>query len=107
MNSVTIIKSPLITEKTIKSGLASPKSAKAGLANRYVFVVDLKATKPQICQAVENQFGVKVEKINTTIRKGKTHRLARSRSKIAISPRKKAVITLKKGQTIPELEVKS
>lgn len=97
MNLTRIIKSPLITEKTIKSGLA----------NRYAFIVDRKATKPQIRQAVENQFGVKVVKINTTIRKGKTHRLAKSRSKIIVSPRKKAVVTLAKGQTIPELEVKS
>lgn len=97
MNPLTIIKSPLITEKTIQSGLA----------NRYAFVVDLKATKPQIRLAVENQFGVKVEKINTTIRKGKTHRLARSRAKIVVAPRKKAIVALAKGQTIPELEVKS
>lgn len=97
MNLVNIIKSSLVTEKTIKSGLA----------NRYAFVIDRKATKPQIRQAVENQFSVKVIKINTTIRKGKTHRLARSSSKITLAPRKKAVVTLAKGQTIPELEVKS
>lgn len=94
MKLSSIIKSPVITEKTIKS-------------NRYAFIVDRRAAKPQIRQAVENQFDVKVVKINTTICKGKSRRRPRSRSRITLAPRKKVFVTLAQNQTIPKLEVKS
>jgi len=50
-----IIKRPVITEDT--SELMANK--------RYVFEVDLKATKTEIKQAVEQIFKVKVVKVNT------------------------------------------
>ncbi len=50
-----IIKAPIITEKT--SGLASN--------NIITFSVDVKASKPQIKQALEKIFDVKVESVNT------------------------------------------
>ncbi len=56
-----IIIRPIITEK---STLASEQ-------NRVVFEVRLDATKPEIKRAVEAIFGVKVEKVNTLIVKGK------------------------------------
>jgi len=57
MNSHDIIIRPLMSEK-----------AYAGIQNKtYTFVVDIKATKPQIKKAVEEVFNVKVEKINTAI----------------------------------------
>ncbi len=36
-------------------------------ANTLTFIVDRKATKPEIRRAVEQAFGVKVEKVNTLI----------------------------------------
>lgn len=59
-----IILSPVITEK------ATAMSA----ANYVVFRVPLAASKPEIRQAVEGLFGVKVAAVNTLIAKGKTKR---------------------------------
>ncbi len=39
--------------------------------NRYGFIVDRKATKTQIKHAIETVYGVKVERINTLIQRGK------------------------------------
>jgi large subunit ribosomal protein L23 len=50
-----IIKRPVITEQT--TDMMSGK--------RYVFEVDLRATKPEIKDAVEQIFKVKVTKVNT------------------------------------------
>ena len=40
--------------------------------NKVVFKVASKATKPQIKEAVEKLFDVKVKSVNTLVRKGKT-----------------------------------
>src|SRR6185312_12897952 len=57
-----VILSPLITEKAT---MASER-------NQVVFKVARTATKPQIKAAVEKLFDVKVKRVNTLIRKGKT-----------------------------------
>jgi len=62
-----IIKRPVITEH----------SADLMADKRYTFVVDSKANKPEIKQAVELIFGVKVEKVNTLNQKGKFKRMGR------------------------------
>jgi large subunit ribosomal protein L23 len=59
-----IILKPVFTEKAYK--LAEKK--------KFVFVVRLDATKPQIKRAVEKIFGVKVKKVNTMIYRGKIKR---------------------------------
>ena len=84
----TIIRSPLITEK---STMLSEK-------NQVVFRVALDATKPEIKAAVEGLFGVKVRAVNTLIQKGKTKRF-RGRPGVR-SDVKKAFVTLAEGQTI-------
>ncbi len=56
-----IIIRPIVTEK----------STMAAEQNRVVFEVRKDATKPEIKKAVEAIFGVKVEKVNTLIVKGK------------------------------------
>jgi large subunit ribosomal protein L23 len=61
---------------------------------KYTFLVDPKANKTQIKNAIEEVFGVKVEKVNTLNRQGKLKRQGANigrRSKI-----KKAYITLTK-----------
>ena len=62
LQAYDVILSPVITEK----------SSDASESNQVVFKVRLDATKPQIKDAVEKLFGVKVLTVNTLTRKGKT-----------------------------------
>ena len=83
-----VIKTPVITEK----------STLAGENNAVVFRVERSATKPQIKAAVEKLFDVKVEGVNTLVRKGKVKRFRGTLGQQ--SDVKKAVVTLAEGQTI-------
>tara|TARA_Y100000590_G_scaffold92587_1_gene104743 strand:- start:813 stop:1106 length:294 start_codon:yes stop_codon:yes gene_type:complete len=66
--------------------------------NKIVFKVHKGANKKSIKKSIEKIFKVKVVKINTINLKGKTKII---RNKKAFKPSyKKAIITLKKGQTI-------
>ena len=56
------------------------------------------ANKPQIKDAVEALFGVKVKSVNTTITKGKTKRFRGQPGRRADV--KKAYVTLEEGNTI-------
>ena len=53
-----VIKYPLSTEKSIRLMESE---------NKLVFVVDLKAKKPEIKEAIEKTFKVKIEKVTTLI----------------------------------------
>lgn len=91
-----IIKRPRINEKTIKMRGEKKDS------NRYCFVVDRKANKFQIKQAIEEFFKVKVVKINTMIQHGKRRRV---RFRSGLRPDwKKAIVTLAPGQAIAFFE---
>ena len=70
----------------------------ASEAGAVVFQVAMDATKPQIKEAVEAVFGVKVKAVNTTITKGKAKRF-RGRPGER-SDKKKAYVTLEEGNTI-------
>lgn len=83
-----LIKKPIITEKAT---MASENGA-------VVFQVSMVATKPQIKEAVEAVFGVKVKAVNTTITKGKSKKF-RGRAGER-SDKKKAYVTLEEGNTI-------
>jgi large subunit ribosomal protein L23 len=83
-----VIRKPIITEKTT---MASENGA-------VVFEVAIDANKPQIKQAVEELFGVKVKAVNTTITKGKTKRFRGQMGKR--KDVKKAYVTLEEGNTI-------
>jgi large subunit ribosomal protein L23 len=83
-----VIVAPVITEKaTIASEL-----------NRITFRVHKDATKPQIKAAVESLFNVKVEGVNTSIRKGKTKFFRGRRG--TQSDVKKAIVRLAEGHSI-------
>ncbi len=83
-----VIRKPVITEK----------STMASEANAVVFEVAIDANKPQIKEAVESLFGVKVKAVNTTITKGKVKRF---RGQIGRRNNvKKAYVTLEEGNTI-------
>lgn len=88
MEARDILIRPLITERTTDL-MAEGK---------YVFVVDKRANKIQIADAVREVFDVKVEKVNTINVKPKTKRVGRSVGKT--SGYKKAVVKLAAGETI-------
>ena len=83
-----VILSPVITEK----------ATAASDFNQVVFKVAKTATKPQIKAAVEQLFDVKVEAVNTTIRKGKAKTFRGFKGRQA--DLKKAVVTLAAGHKI-------
>ncbi len=83
-----LIVAPIITEKAT---LASEQ-------NKVIFKVSRDATKPQIKAAIERLFDVKVEAVNTILRKGKRKTFKGTRG--VQSDVKKAVVTLAEGQTI-------
>ena len=83
-----VILSPVITEK----------STMASETNQVVFNVRRDATKPQIKEAVEQLFEVKVKAVNTLLRKGKTKRF---RGRLGRQGDvKKALVTLAEGHSI-------
>jgi len=90
-----VIKRPVISEKS---------TALAEVANRYVFEVEASATKPEIKNAVEQLFKVKVKAVNTLVMHGKNKRSGRFEFKR--SNWKKAIITLSSGQKIELFQVK-
>ena len=66
--------------------------------NALVFEVAIDASKPEIREAVESVFGVKVVGVNTCIRKGKATRFRGHRGRRR--DRKHAVVTLAEGNSI-------
>ena len=83
-----VIIAPVITEK----------ATMASEHNKVVFRVASKATKPQIKEAVEKLFDVKVKSVNTLVRKGKTKAFRGSFG--SQSDVKRAVVTLEEGHRI-------
>ena len=83
---------------TIISPNITEKSTALSEFNKIVFKVHKGATKSSIKRSIEKIFKVNVVKINTINLKGKT-KLVRNK-KASKSGYKKAIITLKKGQSI-------
>lgn len=90
---MNILIKPVITEKMTDLGEK---------LNRYGFIVDKKANKIQIKQAVEDFYGVDVVAVNTMNYSGKEK--SRFTKGGAITGRtnafKKAIVTLAEGETI-------
>ena len=83
-----VIRKPVITEKAT---MTSENGA-------VVFEVAMDSNKPQIKEAVEALFGVKVKAVNTSITKGKQKRFRGQLGKR--KDVKKAYVTLEAGNTI-------
>ena len=83
-----VIRKPIITEK----------ATMASEAGAVVFEVAIDSNKPQIKEAVEALFGVKVKAVNTTITKGKVKRFKGMLGKR--KDVKKAYVTLEDGNSI-------
>lgn len=92
-SSYNIILSPLVSEKG-----ANMRADQ----NKFIFRVDKKANKLQIRKAVEELFKVKVEDVTTLIMHGRPKRLGRFEGRR--SDWKKAIVKLKKGETIELFE---
>ncbi len=93
MDIHNVIKGPLITEKLDK---AREKS------RQYSFIVDKKASKHDVANAVSALFKVTVEDVRTAIMRGKIKRIGTSIGKRANF--KKAFVTLKEGDKIEIFE---
>ena len=87
-----VIVAPHITEK----------STMVSENNAVVFKVAKNATKPEIKAAVEALFDVSVTNVNTIVQKGKTKKW--KGTPYTRSDMKKAIVTLKDGQSIDVTE---
>ncbi|MAT36327.1 MAG: 50S ribosomal protein L23 [Ponticaulis sp.] len=83
---------------TIVAPVITEKSTFLSEENKVVFRVAINATKPQIKEAVEKLFDVKVTAVNTSVVKGKTKRFRGIKGRR--NDIKKAVVTLADGQSI-------
>jgi large subunit ribosomal protein L23 len=88
-----VLRKPLLTEKVAQL---------TEKLNRYAFIVDPRANKIQIKAAIEKMYGVNITDVNTMRYVGKLK--TRNTKAGAVSGRsaayKKAIITLKDGETI-------
>ena len=93
--ALSIIKKPLTTEK----------STNLQQYNQYSFIVSKNSNSGEIKQAIEQLFKVKVTKINTSILRGKSKTFKGTFG--FRKDTKKAIVTLKEGNTIDSsLEIK-
>ena len=88
-----IIRIPLVSEKSTNMRINE---------NKYVFKVDKKANKLEIKRAIEELFKVNVEDVTTMMMHGKPKRLGRFEGRR--TDWKKAIVRLKKGETIELFE---
>jgi len=88
-----ILVKPLVTEKM---------TDQSERFNRYGFVVDRRASKPEIKKAVESLYNVKVESVNTTVYGGKVKSRYTKGGIITGKSNsfKKAIVTLAEGDSI-------
>jgi len=93
MNIFDVIRAPKMSEKTL-----SLKEE----GNQFAFEVEPKANKIQIKESVEKSFKVSVLKVRTMNVRGKKKRLGRYQGRK--SSWKKALVTLKAGETIEFFE---
>jgi len=84
----------------IISPVVSEKSYQLIESNVYTFVVHPDAAKPEIRSAVEAIFNVKVLKVNTLNRKGKSVRNRKTGKEGSRPDRKRAIVTLAEGDSI-------
>ena len=93
-NPRDIIFAPVVSEKSYD--LIQEK-------NTYTFVVDKRANKTEIKQAIGDIFDVKVLRVNTMVRKGKLKRTGWKTGRR--SDTKRALVTLAVGNSIDIFEV--
>lgn len=87
--SYRVVRRPLVTEKNMH---------RAEVRGEYTFLVDARANKVEIRNAVESLFNVKVVRVNTLTKKGTERRFGWHWSKGANE--KKAIVKLAEGYKI-------
>ena len=88
MHLYEVLRRPLITEK----------NTDLQAQGKYAFEVGHEANKPQIKQAVEKAFNVRVTAVNVLTVPGKRRRVGR---RVVLTPSwKKAIVTLQPGDKI-------
>ena len=92
MHLYEVLRRPLITEK----------NTMLQAQGKYAFEVAKEANKPQVKQAVEKAFKVKVHAVNIITMPGKTRRVGRRQ--VLTQPWKKAIVTLQPGDKIEVFE---
>lgn len=92
MNPHDVILAPVLSEKAV--GEMS--------LGKYSFYVHPSANRVQIKEAIETVFNVEITKINLQNLRGKVKRMGRFEGRRP--ERKKAIVTLKAGQRIEQLE---
>jgi large subunit ribosomal protein L23 len=102
----SIIKRPLLTEKSTRlresGGAPFARGEDEEYAQKVMFEVALGANKIEIRDAVQKLFNVSVMRVQTMVQRGKLKRLGRFTGRRP--SRKKAVVTLKPGDTIEFFE---
>ena len=88
----------MLPEEIIIAPVVTEKSALLNEKNEYAFFVDVKANKTEIKDAIEKLFNVKVKEIRTINVHPRKRRVGRYTGMTNRS--KKAIVTLKEGQTI-------
>ncbi|MBI3002728.1 MAG: 50S ribosomal protein L23 [candidate division NC10 bacterium] len=88
--------------RIIRRALVTEKGTALKEQNKYVFEVDRRANKVQIKRAIEALFGVKVTAVHALNVAGKQKRVGRFSGRT--NDWKKAIATLKEGQTIEFFE---
>lgn len=92
MHVYQVLRRPLVTEK----------STALQVRGKYAFEVAEGSNKPQIKEAVEKAFKVKVRAVNVITMPGKSRKMGKFRTKSR--PWKKAIVTLEPGQKIEFFE---
>ncbi len=94
MNIYEIIVRPLETEK---SYLLREEG-------QYAFIVNMSANKLEIKRAIEEIYGVDVDRVRTMVVPGKANKMRGRRQVARRAPWKKALVSLASGQRIEALE---
>jgi large subunit ribosomal protein L23 len=95
MQSRDVILNPVLSEKAVAKGQVG----------HYMFVVDARASKPEIKKAIEQHYHVEVGVVRTTQFRSHPRRQTRRRVENPGSLKKKAYITLKPGHSLKLFEV--
>ena len=92
-----------MAKEIVKRILITEKGSALSAQNRYCLEVDVKATKPQIRQVVEKQYGVHVLAVNTQNMKGGLRTIRGTRRQVKESTWKRAIVTVKDGERIEQV----
>ena len=87
-----------LSARTLVKPLVTEKAANLSEKGKYAFIVNINSNKIEVAKAVSDIYGVKVEAVNIIKMKGKA--VSRGRIKGSRNDFKKAIVSLKKGQTI-------